>query len=73
MDVLGQFIGRIRTVWSDQVCGQYQHEEPGPSWPSDPKATTVTTDLITADHRFREHHLHAEAGSSSAAGRPVLS
>jgi hypothetical protein len=36
MNVLAQFIGRIRTIWADQVCGQYQHEEPSPSWPSDP-------------------------------------
>ena len=55
MNLLGQFIGRIRTVWSDQVCGQYQHDEPGSSWPSDPAATTVTTHLIVHDQLCREH------------------
>ncbi len=55
MNVLAQFIGRIRTIWADQVCGQYRHEEPGSSWSSDPTATTVTTDLITKERLAREH------------------
>ena len=72
MNVLAQFIGRIRTNWSDQVCGQYQHEDPGPSWPSDPQATTVTADLIGSDHRLRERPDPGRPGSSAAAGRPVI-
>ncbi len=68
-NVLAQFIGRIRTNWADQVCGQYQHEDPGPSWPSDPNATTVTTDLIATDHRLREKPDPDLPSSSAAAGR----
>ncbi len=71
MNVLAQFIGRIRTIWADQVCGQYQHDEPGPSWPSDPIATRVATDLIAEDHHLRDHPGPTLPGSGSALGRLV--
>ncbi len=70
MNTLGQFIGRIRTIWADQVCGQYQHEDPGSSWPSDPVAARMTTKLIAEDHRLREHPDPDVPASSSTAGRP---
>jgi hypothetical protein len=72
MNVLAQFIGRIRTIWADQVCGQYQHEEPGPSWPSDPDTTTVTTDLIAEDQRLREHPDLNRSGRSSTTGPAIV-
>jgi hypothetical protein len=52
MNLLAQLLGRIQAIWNDQVCGQYQHEEPGQSWPSDPSATKVTTDLIAGEYGF---------------------
>jgi hypothetical protein len=73
MNVLAQFIGRTRTIWADQVCGQYQHDEQGSSWPSDPAAMQVTTDLIAEDHRLREYPESNHPGSSSSAGRPAVS
>ena len=66
MNVLAQFIGRIRTNWADQVCGQYQHEEPGPAWPSDPDATQVTATAIHENHRLREHLEPARHGSDAS-------
>ena len=68
-NVLAQFIGRTRTIWVDQLCGQYQHEEPASSWPSDPIVMMVTTELITEDHRLRENADPKLSGRSSAAGR----
>lgn len=68
MNVLAQFIGRIRTIWADQVCGQYQHEESGPSWPSDPTSTHVTSNLITEDLRLRDCPDPIVQGSAAAGG-----
>lgn len=69
-NVLAQFIGRISTIWADQVCGQYQHEDPGPSWPADETAREVTRALINEDHGLREYPDPGPATSSGAAGRP---
>ena len=66
MNVLAQFIGRIRTVWADQVCGQYQHEEPSSSWPADQAATRVTLDLITGRLRIQKN-----PGQTLADTRPI--